>query len=137
MYHLRVGLLALGIHLELALHLARHPVPVPGIHPHAMITPSHPFQRCWLTRPWCQGCSWWSPVAAMPGVAPDLWEHPPAAIPPLIETHAPVQDHRDDCGWPLDVGRVEGRRGSSNPVRVERSAGGVVALVLPHSSYQS
>ena len=44
--HLRVGLPALSIHLEPALHSAGHPVPVSGVHPHAVITPSHSFQGC-------------------------------------------------------------------------------------------
>ena len=43
---LRVCLPALSIHLKVALHSGGHPVPVPGVHPHAVITPSHCFQGC-------------------------------------------------------------------------------------------
>ena len=79
--HLRVGLLAPGIHLEVAFHPAGRTDPVPGVHPHAMITPIHPFRKMLVH---AAVVSRLLPVAAVgrhAEVAPSFWGHPPAAIP--------------------------------------------------------
>ena len=46
-------------------------------------------------------------------------------------TYAPVQDHRDACGCPMHLGRVEGRRGSSGLLwsRGQRWRSGLVRVM--------
>ena len=114
--HLHVDLSALGLQLKVLLNPAGHPVPAARVHPHAMINPNHPFQRCW---PDAAVVSRQLLVAAggrHSRVSPGLWEHPPAAIPPPMGMYAPVQDHRDHCCWPMDWGRGKGRRVGSSLV---------------------
>ena len=101
--HLRVGLATLGMYLGVALYSADHPDPVPGVHPHAMITPSRPFRAA---GPRGRG------VKAAPGRR--RW-------PPCRDSPGPLGP--SSCGNPPADGDVWPRLGPSRPLRLVHALG--------------
>ena len=129
MSHLRVGLSALSIHLELALHSAGHPVPVSGVHPHPVITPSHSFQGCGARGRGARaapGRRRWPPCRGSPGlwraILPLQTRRPWGLMPPSRTIATPVAalctwvESKGDGGV-VDLLGSRGQRGRSGPVQ--------------------